>query len=236
MKSLEILLGQRGPPSYPTRLVSVPKPNEPRLMHELPETRYSLLLQLREKSNDAWEEFLQVYEQAIYAFCRHRGLQDSDARDVTQDVFVAIHDRLRDWDASPDKGRFRGWLFRVARNIAVNKFLERSRRSASGDSQTRELFAELPASEEAHESALLREYRHTLMHWAARQVKPHVQPNSWLAFWKTAIEGQKAEQVATELGVTVGSVYTAKCRVFARIKAVVESIDEDSFDFQDHAQ
>ena len=59
-------------------------------MSELPQTRHSLLVRLRENSADAWSEFLEVYEQSIYRFARRRGLQDADAWDVTQDVLAAV--------------------------------------------------------------------------------------------------------------------------------------------------
>ncbi|MEM7478589.1 MAG: hypothetical protein AAF483_26700, partial [Planctomycetota bacterium] len=49
---------------------------------------------------------------------------------------------------------------------------------------------------------------------------------TWLSFCKTAVEGQKAEQVSQELGIPVGSVYTAKCRIVARIRAKIAELDD----------
>ena len=94
-------------------------------MPDLPQTRQSLLLRLKQRSHDAWEEFLQIYEKAIYEFCRKRGLQDADSRDVTQEVLAAVDKRVETWNSDPQKGKFRGWIFRVARNMAVDKFVER---------------------------------------------------------------------------------------------------------------
>lgn len=198
-------------------------------MKELPETRQSLLLELREHSNDAWSEFLQIYEQAIYDYCRSRGLQDADARDVTQEVLAAVTHRIHSWDGDSDKGHFRGWLFRVARNIAVNRFLERSRRAAaSGDTRVAQMLAEVPDSTEEHSSLFWMEYRRALMHWAAEQVKPQVSDAAWCAFWMTAIDGRTPDEVAARLGTTVGSVYTAKCRVFTRIRKIIAELDEEN--------
>lgn len=198
-------------------------------MKELPETRRSLLIQLRGRSNDAWTEFLQIYEQAIYDYSRSRGLQDADARDVTQDVLAAVTDRIDSWDGDPDKGRFRGWLFRVARNIAVNRFLECSRKAAaSGDTRVGQMLAEVPDSLEEHSSLFWMEYRRALMHWAAEQVKPQVSEKAWCAFWMTAIDGRTPDEAAARLGTTVGSVYTAKCRVFARIRNIIAELDDEN--------
>lgn len=198
-------------------------------MNELPQTRQSLLLLLRDRSDDAWQEFLEIYEQAIYRYCRMRGLQDADACDVTQEVLAAVDKRVGTWDADPARGKFRGWLFRVARNIAINRIHERSRRAAaSGDTNVANLLAELPDSEEAQSTAFWTEYRRALMHWAADQVKPQVNESSWLSFWLTTIEGQKPDQVAEKLNMSVGSVYTAKCRVFARIRKFIENLDDET--------
>lgn len=195
-------------------------------MADLPETRYSLLVRLRQQSNEAWSEFLQVYERAIYGFCRRHGLQDSDARDVKQEVLLAIHHQIEDWDPDRSKGSFRGWLFRVARNIAVNRFLDHQRRAARGDTQTRDLLAAIPDANAELETFEI-EYQRSLMQWAAKKIKPTVAESSWLAFWSTAIEGRRPEQVAQELGMTIGSVYTAKCRVFAKIKSEIASLQHD---------
>lgn len=184
-------------------------------MHDLPKTRQSLILQLKTSSDDAWSEFLTVYEQAIFRFCRARGLQDADAHDVTQEVFSALHSRIADWDVRPNRGSFRGWLFRVARNIVVDKIRERSKRHVGTDETT---LSGLPQTTENAAAAFLFEYRSSLFHWAADQVSREVQDTTWQCFWKTAVENEKASDVAKQVGVSVGTVYTAKCRVVARIR------------------
>lgn len=202
-------------------------------MKNLPETRRSLLLQLGLKCDEAWSEFLQIYERSIYDFCRRRGLQDADAHDVTQEVLVAVEGQVRNWDSDPSKGKFRGWLFRVARNIAVDKYVECSRRAnAGGDSHVRKMLEELPQSDDDRSTAFWMEYRRSLMHWAADRVKPQVQDHSWQAFWLTAVEGLRPELVARQLGISVGNVYTAKCRVFARIKSAIANLDDNIGDFE----
>ncbi len=196
-------------------------------MNELPQTRQSLLLRLGQRSGQAWDEFLAIYEQAIYRYCRGRGLQDADARDVTQEVLSAVDKRVNSWDSNPDVGSFRGWLFRVARNVAVDVVRSRARKAApTGDSQMVQLLADLPETAADGEAAFWSEYRRALMHWAAEQVKPEVRETTWKSFWMTAIEGQKPEDVALTLGISVGNVYTGKCRVVARIRKLVKQLDD----------
>ncbi len=201
-------------------------------MNEIPQTRQSLLLQLGRKSDDAWTEFLTVYETALFRFCLAKGLQEADARDVLQDVLTAVLKRIPTWDPDSSKGSFRGWLFRVARNISVDAIEHRARKAtASGDSQVARLLAEIPATESRSETTLEIEYQRSLFDWASKQVKSEVREITWLSFCLTAIDGQNAEQVATTLNIPVGSVYTAKCRVVARIRKKISEID-DEFDPQ----
>ena len=196
-------------------------------MNELPKTRQSLLLRLSERSGQAWDEFIGIYEQAIYRYCRNRGLQDADARDVTQEVLAAVDKRVNTWKDDPDIGSFRGWLLRVARNVAVDVIRARARKaSASGDTRVVRILADLPESGAGGQSAFWSEYRRAMMHWAAEQVKPEVKDTTWKSFWLTAVEGEKPEAVAEQLGISVGNVYTGKCRVVARIRKMVKHLDD----------
>lgn len=208
----------------------------------LPHTRQSLLLRLRRRSSDAWSEFLEIYELAIYDYCRRRGLQDADARDVTQEVLAVVGDKVEQWKDDPSAGKFRGWLFRVAHNIAVDKFVEQSKRAGiGGDFQIPEgqlLTGKSSAgdcapgdSAELQSTAFRREYRRKLMHWAADQIRPTVKEASWKSFWLTAIEGNTPESVAAQLGLSVGSVYASKFRIIARLRQTVRKFDaQDEFE------
>lgn len=193
---------------------------------ELLKTRQSLLVRLKRQEGDAWREFLSIYEEAIFRYCRARGLQDADARDATQEVLAAVHDRLDSWDADPKSGSLRAWLFRVARNVAVDCLRRRRHAQASGGTGVGRLLAEIPAAEEAEVSALRWEYQRASFRWAVEQVKPEVRDSTWQAFWKAAVEGVPTEQVARDLQSTVGAVYTAKCRVMARIREKLKDLDE----------
>ena len=199
-------------------------------MSDLPKTRESLLIRLGQKSDEAWTEFIEVYEQAIYAYGRRRGLQDADAWDVTQDVLAAVEKKIGDWNFDPTAGKFRGWLFRVARNIAVDKVLAQAKRAASGDSLVHQMLQEQPESLDQESSLFWTNYRKKLFQWAANQVRPNVKSSSWKAFWKTSIEGRKPDEVAAELSLSVGSVYAAKFRIVNRIRDIVSRLDDESFD------
>lgn len=192
-------------------------------MNEIPKTRASLLMALGRHSEDAWSEFLSVYENAIFRFCRAKGLQEADARDAVQDVMEAVMERLPTWDTDRRRGSFRGWIFRVARNIAIDRITQRARKfHATGDPRVSELLNQVPA---AAETEFENEYQKSLFDLASKQVRGEVRDVTWRSFCLTALEGRPAEEIAAELGVPVGSVYTSKCRVVARIKARVAELE-----------
>lgn len=211
-------------------------------MPELPPTRRSLLIRLGERSEFAWAEFLQIYEQAIRSYCRRFGLQDADARDVTQEVMAAVDQRFsseeqESWRHDPSAGSFRGWLLRVARNIALRRVEARRRGPiGSGDSAVLAKLHEVPVrggnpdalgclDGDGDEGAMQGEYQRALLRWAADIVRPQVTERSWQSFERTAIRGQQAEAVAEDLSTTVGCVYTAKCRVLQRIRREIAGLE-----------
>jgi len=195
-------------------------------MHETPQTRQSLLLELGKQSDHAWSEFLAIYEDALLRFCMAKGLQEADARDVVQDVFAAVLKRIPTWDHDTSKGSFRGWLFRVARNIVADAVAKRAREATvTGDSRFTDLLSQVPGKSHPHGTTIEIEYQRSLFSWASTQVRSEVKDVTWQSFILTAIEGQKPEQVAETLGVSVGSVYTAKCRVVARIRVKITQMD-----------
>lgn len=198
-------------------------------MHELPATSHGLLQRLQERSDDGWSEFLSIYGQALRRYCRSRGLQDADADDVFAEVLVALEHAVSESKIDRAKGSFRAWLFRVTRNLTVNQFRKRAHEAiGSGDTRVAQALASHPSAADSESTALWLEYRSHLFHWAAEQIRPMVDERTWMAFWQTAVEGVPPKEVAAALNTTVGNVYTAKCRVIARLRDVVEGLDDPS--------
>jgi RNA polymerase sigma-70 factor (ECF subfamily) len=191
-----------------------------------PVTRPSLLLRVRDPQDaEAWGEFVGLYGPLVYRFARNRGLQDADAADLTQAVFQAVAGQVRRLDYDPERGTFRGWLFAVVRN-QLGTYLRGLGRAprGSGDTGVQDLLEELPGRETDDQAAWDAEYARRLFGWAADRVRGSFRDSTWRAFWETAVEGRGAQDVADELGTTVGAVYTAKSRVLDAIRAEVRQL------------
>jgi RNA polymerase sigma-70 factor (ECF subfamily) len=190
---------------------------------DLPTTRPSLLVRVRDATDQAaWQEFVAIYAPIVYGFARKRGLQDSDAGDLTQEVLLSVSAAVGQLDYDPRRGMFRSWLFTVARNKLHDFARARQRRvQGSGRSDFQAMLEELPAREE---NLWDEEYRLRLFQWAAERVQGHFTASTWQAFWLVAVENKPPRQVAQQLALSLAAVYMAKSRVQAALKAEIQEV------------
>ena len=100
-------------------------------------TSVTLLGRLRQDPKDqaAWNDFVARYEPKILQWCRGWRLQESDARDVTQDVLLKLHGLLAKFAYDPSRS-FRGWLKTLTHHAWRDVVAERKRGGiGSGDSR-----------------------------------------------------------------------------------------------------
>ena len=191
-------------------------------------TRASLLLRIRDAEDaEAWAQFTQIYGPLIYRFARKNGLQDADAADLVQEVLRAVSKAIGTFDYDPQLGKFRSWLFTVAR-YSMNRMrsLQRRQPAGVGDTATMARLENQSANHDEQEREWDEEYEQRLFEWAAQQVRQRVQEATWQAFWLTAVEGRSPREVAHKLAISVGSVYVAKNRVLSRLKSKISEIDD----------
>ncbi len=189
-------------------------------MTDFPDTSMSLLLRIQNASDhDAWREFETIYRPVIYRIARKRGYQDADAQDVAQKVMVKIARRIQHFQWNNGSARFSTWLTTVCRNCLIDEFRSASGNAAGGTTNLERLSQ--VANDDISVDDIEWEHRRQVFRHAAREVAHQVEADTWRAFWETAVEGRAARQVATELGMSIGSVYTARCRVIQRLRAKV---------------
>jgi len=198
-------------------------------MNSTPETRASLLIRVRNPADQAaWHEFVEIYRPVILRLARQKGMQEADAEDVAQQVFVAVAKAAQQREHDRRRAKFRTWLGRVAHNAILNALSRRRPDRGSGDSG---LLAALNGHEShtGPDSDLVRlEYRREVFRWAARHVRKEFHSATWDAFWLTAVEGRPVDVVAEELGKNRGAVYAARSRVIRRIQQKVTEYEQET--------
>ena len=201
-------------------------------MTQFPETRESLIVQIKDPSNrDSWGKFVDLYRPVIHRIALARGLQDADAQDLTQHVLMAVAASIGRWEKSTESTRFRHWLRRVTRNAILNAISRRPPDQATGTSSYVNLLTELPeravhSSDDETDSLIELEYRRELYLRAAAFVRTDVDPLTWQAFERTVIGGISNAQAAQELGKSIGTIYAARSRVMKRLRTAIAEIEE----------
>jgi RNA polymerase sigma-70 factor (ECF subfamily) len=122
-------------------------------------------------------------------------LQDADAQDVMQQVFLSISRSIEGWETGDGQLPFRAWLTTIARNAITKALARRPRDQATGATSAADIFENEPAVE-ATASEILAEARQEIIRWAMGQIRSEFSEEIWQIFQPTAIHGVPIADVA----------------------------------------
>ena len=206
-------------PNTPTRLL--------RTMAERPVT---------DEENDAWAEFVELYESVIRAYIAAEGVSSQDVDDAVQNVFMRLVGILRRGGYDRSKGRFRAYLKVVMRRVIIDLF----RRQTAARMEVQVPFEE----EEADGKPNLPDAMASLSPDAAAEFEAKWQKARLAAalnhvFTQTAISeksreiyrthvlnGEDAREVARRFGVSPEVVRQVKSRINRMVAALVRRMAE----------
>jgi RNA polymerase sigma-70 factor (ECF subfamily) len=180
----------------------------------------SLAIRLRAGSSDAWRELVDLYGPLVESWCRRAGLPEAARGDVGQEVFLAVHRGIGKFDPTRPQATFRGWLWTITRN-AVLEWLRRRGPEPAGGSTALARLADIPDpwdNGSSDEPPSTPDESASLLRRALDQIRPTVEPQTWNAFWNTAVLGRTAKDVAAELGLAPTAVRQAKSRLLRRLR------------------
>lgn len=183
----------------------------------IPSTHFSLLHALNEEGRreEAWAVFQNRYGNVLLGWCLRRGLSADTAEDLTQDILLKLFLELPRHVHDPARGRFRAWLKAVVNNALTDWWRRQEQRpepAGIGGTAFQEQLGNLAGPAEEL-SSLLEEQANTVAVAVLERVRGRVKESTWQAFYQTWMEQRPAEEVAVELGLTVGTVYKATYRV-----------------------
>lgn len=187
-------------------------------------TSLSLLQRAKKNDPDAWRRIVRLYGPLVHAWCRAARLQESDLADVFQEVFAVAARKLASFRKDRSGDTFRGWL----RVITSNKIRDHFRGQAAhppavGGSEAKQrveaLADQSPAHGQDNGGPAASEEVVGLYQRALAFLQETFEPQTWRAFYRTAVDGLSAPEVADELGMTPAAVRKAKSRVLSRLRA-----------------
>jgi RNA polymerase sigma-70 factor (ECF subfamily) len=153
-----------------------------------------------------FEAFMRNYQNMVFSTAMRLVANQSEAEDISQEVFLKAYERFAELRDSPTAG---GWLKTVARNLSLNHlsryrarwsfFSEMFSRHADED----ETEIDFPAAVDV-EADVAAADRHELVELALQKL-PSAQRVPLVLYH---LEGLRYEEIAARLGVSLGKVKT----------------------------
>jgi RNA polymerase sigma-70 factor (ECF subfamily) len=187
---------------------------------EEPETSHELLSRVRRDSADGWRRFVEIYSPLVLFWARRGGLQETDAQDVTQNVFRSVMRAVSRYQRRKES-TFRAWLWTISRNEIRGWYRAHKKEPiARGGSENR--FDHVPDWIDSEEMPDEPSVRAELIQRAAQAVRSDFQNHTWQCFWRSVVNGESPSEIASDLGMSANAARQAKFRVIARLRDYVE--------------
>ncbi|MBC8869041.1 MAG: sigma-70 family RNA polymerase sigma factor [Planctomycetes bacterium] len=183
-------------------------------------TSTTLLERVTASEPEAWARLVDLYGPIVYQRCRKAGLQEVDADEVFQEVFLTVSRSIGRFRRDRPGDSFRGW-FSTITNTRILDFHRKQGRQvqAKGGSTAQVRLAQLPESTgDTSITDLPLGEDGGLLRRALELVRPRVSEQTWQACWRLLADDQRVADVAEELGMTPRSVYDAKYRVMRMVR------------------
>ena len=163
-----------------------------------------------ESSRTAQDEVLLLFDACgsnVVRYIRSLGVEPAAAQDVAQEVFLALFHHVR---SGRPRDNLRGWIFRVAHNLAL-KHRQRQRREADFVPEIER--AALAIDRSLNPEQRLAEEQHQLRLHAVLRALPE-RDRQCLSL---RAEGLKYREIANVLGISLGTVAKAVSRSLSRL-------------------
>jgi RNA polymerase sigma-70 factor (ECF subfamily) len=189
-------------------------------------TRSSMIFDLKEFSEERWNNFVLVYTPLLKFWIRKKNVPSAAEDDILQEALQSVLAGIGNFERDAAKGKFRGWLrtlverrvadyFRslpqdqIASPEVLNTFVSPDQKDAQ------EIEGEQQALEEVKARAL-------------ELVRKSTAEKTWQMFWMSTVEEVPTSEIAKQFDVTTAAVRVAKQRVLKRLRDLM--IDESSED------
>jgi RNA polymerase sigma-70 factor (ECF subfamily) len=156
-------------------------------------------------------EVIELFEQFRDPLCRYAlsfGISVQDAEEIIQAVFLSLFRHLQ---SRRSRENLRGWLFRVAHNLALKQLYANRRSYAKTTSDwtiAEEPFDPSPNPEEELSSSQRRQRLLAVV---------HALPEADQGCLRLRAEGLRYREIAAILGMSLGAVSTSLTRSLARL-------------------
>jgi RNA polymerase sigma-70 factor (ECF subfamily) len=185
-------------------------------------TRATLLERVRDlRDAAAWEEFFALYAPLLEGYARAFGLPTADAEDVRDQCLALVVQRLETFHYDREKGSFKSWLHRIARDKVVDGL----RRPRAQQPETQALLA-VPDPGDGPDLAWEREWRAEHLRFAMAEVRRNEDEAHRGLFDLLLGEELSAAEIGARTGLNANQVYKARSRLVQEVRAVLLRLGE----------
>lgn len=186
-----------------------------------PDTRTTLIRRLASNSNDEWRTFLAIYGPLVYRIARRAGLSEGDAEEVLANVMRGFVQAVqRGFKVDHSVGMFRSYLKTITTNEITAWRRQQRRQVGTGSVEEAVADSQTP---DAHWADTERQQRWRLCLEKVRGSRS-VRTRDFEAFKRYALEGQPAEQVAGDLGITTNRLYGIKHDMMKQLRRIWDQL------------
>lgn len=163
-----------------------------------------------------WDEFLEYYDPFITSVLRKMNFQEPAIDDVRQLAFVKLWKNLPAYRKQPGKAKFRSWLAKLIRNVALNWIRDNKGMRSEANLQENTQSEYLVNSPDV-EGNIEREWQAYVVKVALERLNPVFTGKAFKVL-KLSLEGCSGDEISDQLGIQKESVYVLKNRVKKRLQ------------------
>jgi RNA polymerase sigma factor (sigma-70 family) len=192
------------------------------------DTRGSVIFGVCQRDPERWREFNAIYRPMLLTFLRRQGLDDAEASDVVQDIFVKLLDKIQTYDRT--RCSFRSWLFAVAHHALVDQARRRATHRKALDGWVAQMLRATESDSVKMSQEWVKLHRAKILMHALKHVRARTSPRVWACFEQRLLRDRSGAEVGAELGLPSGAVFVNASRVLKKVRAVCQEFDEDLSD------
>ena len=184
-------------------------------------TRSSVLKAVADTENEAaWARFFDLYAGLVFSIARSKGLNEEEADDIVQTVFVDLARMMPTFKYDRAKGKFRSYLIGLIHWRVKDKLRLVQREKEFKEAYMNDAVNLSPADKDFAE----REWQAAALEEALRRIKPEVRPEHYAAFVASALEGQDTETVMRLYNLSRDNLYQIRKRLTAKLQETVSEV------------
>ena len=192
-------------------------------------TRVTLLGNIKENKEEAWNEFCVFYWDIIIGWAKQLGCSDTVAKDVFQETIISLIRQLPNFTYDLDKGRFRSFIKTIVKRRVYDIYRKESKyvRITNHDDGTEsDIASDIAAIDKMHYKGKVPDLAYdsdlvwidSLLKKAIKLTAEKLDPKTYQSFKLYVLEEKPVEEVVQSTGIGQGTVYQHKSRFLSTLK------------------